>query len=1040
MSVVQIDQSTKNRRSPSLSSATTMMMMMADTHSSNGMVINSNQDERIYVTGLEGSRSVLPCDVTRPHNDTIDLILWFRGADEKALYSIDARRASTMQRAKHFSGDEIGARAYIDTTTRPNGLIIESVKAEDAGEYKCRIDFRKSRSEYRSVQLNVYVPPKEVIIMDEFGQRLNDPVGPFNEGSHLNLICEAEGGNPRPILHWYKNNRLIDDTWSVTSLGIVRNELLIGRLERYDQGAILTCQVLLNISTPKIPTLESVSNVAVPVDKQSTLHVLKSVFSQITLELNLRPLDVRIITVHRPVVAGRSVTINCESNGSKPPALLSWWKGSRRLEGAIEEVSSDENRTISTLQFVPDTDDNGRVLSCRADHSVLPDSALEDSWILRVLFAPKLTISFGAAIQHDQIREGSNVSFECHVAANPSVSEIGWMFENRRLTVDNSDHFGGKVQIKENTLMIFNVNRRHSGRYRCVTGNAQGEGQSDDILLKVQYVPVCKTEQRTLFGVGKREPIQVPCTVDSNPPEVTFRWMFNNSYDVWKMTNFTQPNAPNVVTSVVTYAPLNKYGYGQLLCWASNVLGEQPEPCVFNVIPAGQPQPLRNCVLRNQSNDGLVVYCDPGDDGGLDQQFFLEVFQAEQGQLWANLSLTETPVEFVVTNVPVATTFVLVLYASNAKGRSNYVTLSASTMPPGGRGSEFLKFTADFGIKPVIYILIAVVCSLVVAACAIMIVSRVRTITKSKGRHEPLPSSQSINKINTNSNNGSQANELDKLAVDSSALSMYDMGPIAGPSGLGACPDLFENQEIMTNSSSLYDDSSNIPMNPIYGKTYNPSLLGDGTTATPTSPSTHSSQMANVFIKNSLMPMESTTSSLESGPPPLYHSVYNNFATWNHGKASIDQQLRQMPQSDDLLLMDVSYYGAANSPNHTLLSMSSPNATWMGTSNTMSVPFHHAQQFNSNGIGSGEVLVSSNTVLVASPHVSTNSHATGGAVPYLNGSVSLVDSNSTHSTGLIYTGTIDKDGETIRMKAENGEPSNVNENNQFNGMVIYDVR
>ncbi|KAJ6222727.1 hypothetical protein RDWZM_001272, partial [Blomia tropicalis] len=92
--------------------------------------------------------------------------------------------------------------------------------------------------------------------------------------------------NPRPILHWYKNNRLIDDTWSVTSLGIVRNELLIGRLERYDQGAILTCQVLLNISTPKIPTLESVSNVAVPVDKQSTLHVLKSVFSQITLELN----------------------------------------------------------------------------------------------------------------------------------------------------------------------------------------------------------------------------------------------------------------------------------------------------------------------------------------------------------------------------------------------------------------------------------------------------------------------------------------------------------------------------------------------------------------------------------------------------------------------------------------------------------------------------------------------------------------------------------------------------------------------------------
>lgn len=42
--------------------------------------------------------------------------------------------------------------------------------------------------------------------MDEFGQQLKDPVGPFNEGSHLNLICEAEGGeqddpraNPRDL-------------------------------------------------------------------------------------------------------------------------------------------------------------------------------------------------------------------------------------------------------------------------------------------------------------------------------------------------------------------------------------------------------------------------------------------------------------------------------------------------------------------------------------------------------------------------------------------------------------------------------------------------------------------------------------------------------------------------------------------------------------------------------------------------------------------------------------------------------------------------
>lgn len=76
-------------------------------------------EQLLYLTGLEGYRVTIPCNVSRPYNDTIDLILWFRGADEKALYSIDARRAPTMQRAKHFSGDEqLGSRAYIDLSTR----------------------------------------------------------------------------------------------------------------------------------------------------------------------------------------------------------------------------------------------------------------------------------------------------------------------------------------------------------------------------------------------------------------------------------------------------------------------------------------------------------------------------------------------------------------------------------------------------------------------------------------------------------------------------------------------------------------------------------------------------------------------------------------------------------------------------------------------------------------------------------------------------------------------------------------------------------
>ncbi len=74
-------------------------------------------EQPIYVVAEEEGKAVLPCNVTRPINDTIDLILWFRGDAETALYSLDARKAP-IQRAKHFPSDDLSSRAYIDITGR----------------------------------------------------------------------------------------------------------------------------------------------------------------------------------------------------------------------------------------------------------------------------------------------------------------------------------------------------------------------------------------------------------------------------------------------------------------------------------------------------------------------------------------------------------------------------------------------------------------------------------------------------------------------------------------------------------------------------------------------------------------------------------------------------------------------------------------------------------------------------------------------------------------------------------------------------------
>ncbi|CAG2103596.1 unnamed protein product [Medioppia subpectinata] len=80
------------------------------------LMADEESEPAIHVVAEEQGKAVLPCNVSRPLNDSIDLILWFRGDAETALYSLDARKANGIQRAKHLVSDDLSSRAYIDIT------------------------------------------------------------------------------------------------------------------------------------------------------------------------------------------------------------------------------------------------------------------------------------------------------------------------------------------------------------------------------------------------------------------------------------------------------------------------------------------------------------------------------------------------------------------------------------------------------------------------------------------------------------------------------------------------------------------------------------------------------------------------------------------------------------------------------------------------------------------------------------------------------------------------------------------------------------
>ena len=81
--------------------------------------------------------------------------------------------------------------------------------------------------------------------------------------------------------------------------------------------------------------------------------------------------------------------------------------------------------------------------------------------------------------------------------------------------------------------------------------------------------------------------------VDSKPKSSNYRWFFNSSE-----TRFEIPSAESVM-SFGNYKPTSGDEHGQVLCWATNDLGEQKEPCVFNVVPLGSPSPPTDCQVRD---------------------------------------------------------------------------------------------------------------------------------------------------------------------------------------------------------------------------------------------------------------------------------------------------------------------------------------------------------------------------------------------------------------------------------------------------------
>lgn len=116
--------------------------------------------------------------------------------------------------------------------------------------------------------------------------------------------------------------------------------------------------------------------------------------------------------------------------------------------------------------------------------------------------APVVQLKIGANLNANDIKEGDDVYFECHIQANPKPYKITWFHNVREMTCQYSTlnswshrtlqgtevHHNTSVGVilSDQSLVLQSVTRRLAGGYACQATNSEGKTTSKAVRLHVR--------------------------------------------------------------------------------------------------------------------------------------------------------------------------------------------------------------------------------------------------------------------------------------------------------------------------------------------------------------------------------------------------------------------------------------------------------------------------------------------------------------------------------------------------------------------------
>uniref|UniRef100_A0AC11BQX3 Hemicentin 1 n=1 Tax=Ovis aries TaxID=9940 RepID=A0AC11BQX3_SHEEP len=308
-----------------------------------------------------------------------------------------------------------------------SGRLLQIAKAlmEDAGRYTC-VATNAAGETQQLIQLHVHEPPS----LEDAGKMLNETVV---VNSPVQLECKA-AGTPTPAITWYKDNRPLSDSSSVTFLN--RGQIINIESAQITDAGIYKCVAINSAGATEL--LYSLQ-----------VHVPPSIFGSNDMVA---------------VVVNNLVRLECEARGIPAPSLT-WLKDGSPVASfvnGIQVLSGGRILALTSAQI----SDTGRY-TCVAINAAGEKQRDID---LRVYVAPNIM----GEEQNVSVLISQAVELLCRSDAIPPPT-LTWLKDGRPLLKKP----GLSVTENGSVLKIEDAQVQDSGRYTCEATNVAGKTEKN---------------------------------------------------------------------------------------------------------------------------------------------------------------------------------------------------------------------------------------------------------------------------------------------------------------------------------------------------------------------------------------------------------------------------------------------------------------------------------------------------------------------------------------------------------------------------------